>query len=141
MVTLFVDTSVLLAASGSLSGASSFLCQESKNQGWLLVSSPWCIEETLKNLPKLGHPASSRWAEKIEPNLKLVPNALTLDKLLVFPKTKDRPVLLSALGAKAEVLLTLDREDFQDSIGNSIYGMDICTPGQFLMKQRQIGLI
>ncbi len=81
------------------------------------------------------------WRLDVEPTLEIVPDALTLDKLLVFPKSKDRPVLLAALAVEAEVLLTLDREDFQNSIGRTIYGMAIRTPGEFLMDERRVGRI
>lgn len=89
----------------------------------------------------MGTSSVVRWRDEIEPLLKIVPNALTLDKLLVFPKTKDRPVVLSALAADASILLTLDRKDFQDSIGHSIYGLKIQTPGRFLIEQRKLGLL
>ena len=51
---LFLDTSVLLAASGSSKGASRFLLQEASAHGWELLSSDYCEEETRRNLPKLG---------------------------------------------------------------------------------------
>jgi len=65
-----------------------------------------------------------------------VPIELTFDKVLVFPKAKDRPVLLSALGAEADVLLTLDDTDFQNVIGSQVYGLQVLSPGQFLIDQR-----
>ncbi|MCF6313761.1 MAG: hypothetical protein L3J39_15055 [Verrucomicrobiales bacterium] len=95
----------------------------------------------MQNLHKLPGQAPHVWRDDIKPILEIKPDALTLDKLLVFPKSKDRPVLLAALAAKADVLLTLDREDFQNTIGNAIYGMNIRTPGAFLMDQRATGLI
>ena len=138
---LFVDTSVILAASGSPSGASFFLFQQLAEKNWSLITSPWCTQETLNNIEKLGASSVVRWRDEIEPLLKIVPNALTLDKLLVFPKTKDRPVVLSALAADASILLTLDRKDFQDAVGESVYGLKIKTPGQFLIQQRMQGLL
>jgi len=138
---LFCDASVLLAASGSDSGASRYVFDQARNYDWRLISCPWCVSETVKNLPKLPGNALSAWENIIEPRLEIEPDSLTLDKLLVFPKSKDRPVLLAALAAESNVLLTLDREDFQNAIGNAIYGMDIRTPGVFLMDQRRTGRI
>ena len=46
---------------------------------------------------------------------------------------------MSALGAAADCLLTLDETDFQNVIGLQVYGMDIRTPGMFLIGQREAG--
>jgi hypothetical protein len=81
------------------------------------------------------------WRKTIRPLLVLVPNELALDKALVFPKAKDRPVLISAFGAEADVLLTLDEGDFQSVIGSQVYGMAVRTPGRFLLEQRRAGLL
>jgi hypothetical protein len=52
--------------------------------------------------------------------------------------SKDRPVLLSAL-ASAQVLLTLDREDFMGVLGNECYGLPILLPSDFLERERAAG--
>ena len=70
-----------------------------------------------------------------------MPTELAFDKALVFPKAKDRPVLLSALGAEADFLLTLDEEDFQRVIGSRVYGLEVRTPGLFLIGEREAGRI
>jgi len=56
----------------------------------------------------------------------------------VFPVSKDRPILFSAL-ATADVLLTLDRADFSRLLGSSFYGLAIMTPGMWLMRDRETG--
>jgi hypothetical protein len=56
-VKLFLDTSVLLSASGSAKGASRFIADEAKKRRWFLCSSHYCREETRRNLPKLGSDA------------------------------------------------------------------------------------
>jgi hypothetical protein len=78
-------------------------------------------------------------SQVILPKLDLAPTELTFDKVLVFPKAKDRPVLLSALGIEADCLLTLDEHDFQKMIGSQVYGMAVNTPGMFLINQRKDG--
>jgi hypothetical protein len=55
----------------------------------------------------------------------------TLDRPAVFPVTKDRPILFSAL-AWADVLLTLDRNDFAELLGSELYGLAVLKPGSFL---------
>jgi hypothetical protein len=66
---------------------------------------------------------------------------LALDKPLVFPKAKDRPVVISALAAHCAWLLTLDETDFHGNLGQEVYGMRIATPGKFLWEQRHRGLL
>jgi hypothetical protein len=139
---LFLDTSVLLAASGSASGAARFVCRNGEGQGWTLLTSGYCLQETLRNLPKIGPNAAATWESEIQPVLQLVPDALAMgERALVFPKAKDRPVVITALAAEAAVLLTLDRTDFHGALGREIYGMRIRTPADFLIEQRKAGLI
>ena len=133
---LFLDSSVLLAAAGSAKGASRFLVTEAAAQGWQLVSSDYCAEETRRNLPKLGRGAASAWVKVIAPRVRLVRTSVTLDKPLVYSKAKDRPIIITALAVRAGWLLTLDETDFQGKLGREIYGMKLATPGGFLLEQR-----
>ena len=136
---LFIDTSVLLAAAGSAQGASSYLFIHAEANGWELLSSLYCVEETDRNARKLGPKALPYWRACLLPRLTLVPIELAYDKVLVFPKSKDRPVLLSALGAESDVLLTLDESDFQKVIGSQVYSLQVRSPGNFLIDQRAAG--
>ena len=138
---LFLDTSVLLAAAGSGRGASRFLITEAPVQGWVLVSADYCAEEARRNLSKIGASSEAAWSKIVAPALELTAVRLALDKPLVFPKAKDRPVVISALAARCEWLLTLDETDFHGNLGREIYGMGIATPGQFLIEQRKQGLL
>jgi hypothetical protein len=52
---------------------------------------------------------------------------------------KDKPVLLSALAAESDALLTLDREDFHGKLGTQFYGMAVQTPGDWLLRMREAG--
>ncbi len=56
---LFLDTSVLLAASGSVTGAARFVCRNGAGQGWTLLTSGYCLQETLRNLPKISPTAGT----------------------------------------------------------------------------------
>lgn len=110
-------------------------------QGWELISSDYCAEETKRNLPKIGRMATKAWAGKIEPQVSFVATCLVLDKPLVFPKAKDRPVVVAALAVAADWLLTLDEADFHKKLGREVYGLRIATPGQFLLEQRAQGIL
>ncbi|MDI1320971.1 MAG: PIN domain-containing protein [bacterium] len=138
---LFLDSSVLLAAAGSAKGASRFLVTRAAAQGWQLVSSDYCAEETRRNLPKLGRGAATAWVKVIAPRVRLVRTSVILDKPLVYSKAKDRPIIITALAVRAGWLLTLDGTDFQGKLGREIYGMKLATPGGFLLEQRTQGVL
>ena len=131
---LFLDTSVLLAASGSERGASREIFRLAPDNGWVLLATPYVVEELLTNLPRLPAMATADWA-RLRPKLTIMDDVLTLDRAAVFEPAKDRPILFSAL-AWAEVLLTLDREDFGALLGDTFYGLAILTPGAFLQRER-----
>ena len=134
---IFCDTSVLLAAAKSAQGASRALFDLSQGAGWTLQASAWVIDETERNLRKFGPEVGESW-NVLKPKLALVPDVVSLDRALVFPIPKDRPVLVTAL-AWADVLVTLDREDFLQLLGSSCYGMPILLPAEFLNRARAVG--
>ena len=133
---LFLDTSVLLAGSGSARGASRELFRLAPQNGWTLVATPYVIEEVLRNLPALALAASSDWV-RMRADLLIEDDIVTIDRGTVFATAKDRPILFSAL-AWADVLLTLDRGDFEP-LGGEFYGLAILTPGIFLQRERTAG--
>jgi predicted nucleic acid-binding protein len=136
-VELFLDTSVLLSACGSSRGASRFIIDEAKAQDWALISAYYCREETRRNLNKLGVDAEMFFTQELDRRIDWRVDALTSKDIVVFDKAKDRPVLISALSVKPNALLTLDRADFHDQLGNQFYGIDIRTPGEWLMEMRE----
>jgi uncharacterized protein len=132
---LFLDSSVLLAASGSALGASRLIVEEAGLHGWLLISSVYCFEETRANLAKLGKHAERDFEKVVAPNIECGSTSLVIDLPMVYKVAKDRPVIATALALKCEVLLTLDRADFQRLLGNQFYGLRILTPGDWLKEQ------
>lgn len=134
---LFLDTSVLLAASGSEKGASRALFTYAELADWKLITSPYAIEETLRNLPKLPVAASRTWL-RLRPRVVITDDVVTVNRPTLFAASKDRPILFSAL-ASAEVLLTLDRKDFADLLGSTFYGLLVMTPADFLTRERHAG--
>ena len=134
---LFLDTSVLLAACGSATGASREIFRRASVNGWVLLATPYVLEEVLRNLGNFPPAASADWA-RLRPVLLVMDDVLTLEWPVVFPVAKDRPVLFSAL-AWADVLLTLDREDFGELLNQPFYGLPILKPGTFLERERAAG--
>jgi hypothetical protein len=88
-----------------------------------------------------GQQGLGAWDKSVEPRIEFVPDIISFDKALVFEKAKDKPVLISALAANADVLLTLDRTDFHRTLGTRVYSLLVRTPAEFLMEQRNLGRI
>ena len=134
---LFLDTSVLLAACGSARGSSRALFGYAPAHKWMLMASPWVVTEVVRNLAKFPPPATNEWL-RLRPQLVLVDDVVSLNKIVVFPVAKDRPVLLTAL-AWSQVLLTLDRDDFTGLLGSHFYGLPLMEPAEFLEAERRAG--
>ena len=134
---LFLDTSVLLAASGSAAGASREVFHRASANGWILIATPYGLEEVLRSLPDLAPSASADWAA-LRPALLIMDDVLTLDRPAILPVTKDRPILFSAL-AWADILLTLDERDFGRFMQKPFYGLLVLRPGVFLQRERAAG--
>ena len=128
---------MLLAACGSASGASREIFRLAPTHDWSLITTPYVVEEVQTNLQDMVSTAVADWA-KLRPGLILLDDVLTLDRPVVFSPSKDRPILFSAL-AWADVLLTLDRGDFSELLGRSIYDLVVLKPGDFLRNARAAG--
>ena len=134
---LFLDTSVLLAACGSLAGASREIFRRAEANDWILITIPFAIEEVLRNLSDFPASASANWLQ-LRPSLLVMDDVLTLDRPAVFPAGKDRPILFSAL-AWADILLTLDWGDFGVLMEKPFYNLLVTKPGLFLERERAAG--
>ena len=131
---LFLDASVLLAAAGSPTGSSRALFTLAGQQGWVLVSSPYALNEVQRNLSKLPAAATADWV-RLRPQLAVVDDVVSLDRPAIFAASKDRPILFTAL-AWTQVLLTLDKADFADLLGHTFYGLWVLLPYDFLQRER-----
>ena len=134
---IFLDSSVLLAACESSTGASREIFNRSEMNSWDLVAIPYVIEEVERNMPKLRSLSRVTWSG-LRGRLIIRENVLTMHHPVIFNAGKDRPILFSGL-AYSQVLLTLDRDDFMDVLGRQFYGLAMMTPGEFLWHQRELG--
>lgn len=135
---IFLDSSVLIAASGSCQGASFAIINLAAKNHWQLLSSAYCLAEVERNIGKLSLEASKAWKKTVQPSLKIVGDVLSISKPLLIEASKDKPPLLSAIAVDAKVFLTLDRKDFGPILNTSVYDVDILTPENFLEKQRRV---
>lgn len=104
---------------------------------WSLLVSPWVLRETRLNLANKSPQCARLWLT-LRFMLSVEDDELTFDWPVAFEASKDKPVLFSAL-ACADVLLTLDRRDFGELLGQTIYGLRVLTPGEFLRIEREAG--
>ena len=132
---LFLDSSVMIAGAASAEGASRSVFLLAETRDWRLVTTPYAVAETVRNLAAFPASVTTAWL-RLRSHLVIVDDVLTIDKPAVFPVEKDRPVLFSAL-ASADVLLTLDRADFSRLLGDRFYGLAIMTPGMWLLRERE----
>jgi len=133
-VRVFLDSSVILSACGSERSLSRLITILAAERGWVLVSAAYCRAETVKNLAKFEAPAAAHW-QNLQNRIDWVPNALTTKRPLLLTASKDKPVLISALAAKCDTLLTLDTGDFGILLGTEVYGMKVGTPRDFLIRE------
>ena len=122
----------MLSACGSGKSLSRLITEIAPERGWRLISASYCRAETSRNIGKLGADANLKWPE-LQTKIEWVSNALTSKKPLLLTASKDKPVLISALAAKSDVLLTLDKGDFGLLLGTTVYGMRVSTPRDFLL--------
>lgn len=134
---LFLDSSVMIAAAASADGAARATFRFAGTQDWILVTTPYAVAETIRNLAAFPAAVTVMWL-RLRNQLVVVDDVLTIDRPAVFPVEKDRPILFSAL-ASADVLLTLDRADFGRLLGSEFYGLAIITPGMWLSREREAG--
>jgi hypothetical protein len=133
-VKVFLDSSVILSACGSEKSLSLLVAEIAPERGWQLTSSAVCRAETNRSIGRFAAGAGLYW-EKLRGQIVWVPNALANSSLQILTAAKNRPLIMSALAADCEVLLTLDTRDFQLLLGTQIYGMLVTTPRQFLVRE------
>ena len=132
-MTVFLDTSTILAACWSNKGLSRLLIEYAPKANWRLVTADYCISEVEKNVRK--HPTGAvDWVRIIRARLESVGSVYVLDRPIVFDATKDRPVILSAIGSDADYLVTSDTTDFAHILGTVVYGVKVRTPKSFLQE-------
>ena len=129
-MTLFLDSSVLLAACGSRKGASREIFRRASKQSWRLLTIPYVLEEVARNLNRLPPAASADWV-RLRRQLTIEDNVLTLDRPAIFTPAKDRPILFSAL-AWSDVLLTFGFKGFRRPAGQRVLRIASVEAGRLL---------
>lgn len=137
MKKVFLDSSILVAASASKTGASALIlgwCRQGKIAGFV---SKDAVNEASKNVSlKLDSAAQQRLTQFLQKAaLKLAPNpplslVIKCEKL-IFPK--DAPILAAALNVGVDYLVTLDKKHFlQEDVLKFAQPAKILLPGDFV---------
>jgi predicted nucleic acid-binding protein len=89
------------------------------------------VEEARRNL---SHPEQKKRLENSLSEVRIVPEAdPTLPRPIELIE-KDRPVLMAAISNKADYLMTGDSTHFGRYFGQTVSGVKICRPRDYLSK-------
>lgn len=100
-----------------------------------LISSIYAVEEARRNL---DIPLQKERLEKLLSDLEeVLPHHTNIElPKNVTIREKDKPILLSAISAKADFLITGDVRDFGKFYGKKIGGVTILPPAEYLKRSR-----
>lgn len=140
MKTLFLDANIFFAATSSTTGGSRKLFELSKMGDIKLVSNLYAIKEAKNSIKrKLGE-------DKLLDLMHLLTHLSSVDKNEKFDidltsaysdliVAKDLPILLGALNTRPDLLITLDRKDFNTKkLQEAKLPFLIQTPSEFIQN-------
>ncbi len=141
MIKLFIDTSVILTASKSKSGASSYicmLCRKRKVQGYI---SRYVIYEAKTKSTYLLTSQEKQRLNFLLLQCSLIiitePSDADIQTSIQIIEKKDAPIIAAAKSVSVDYLLTLNTKDFmQTKVKEWIKPTQIITPKAFLKKEK-----
>lgn len=136
---IFLDSSVLVAASASKTGASAFIlghCRQQNIKGYLSL---YVIGEARKNVHlKLKDINKRRLVYFLKHARLLLAPLPSPEEIVSCEKvinSKDAPILAAALKSPVSILVTLDRKHFLKSkVLNFVKPLKIMTPRELVLK-------
>ncbi|OGP78830.1 MAG: hypothetical protein A2V86_02515 [Deltaproteobacteria bacterium RBG_16_49_23] len=127
---IFLDANILFSVAYGSSGLNR-LWELTRKKRCMLFASHFVVEEANRNL---SHPEQTKRLEDYLSEVRIVPEVdLTLPCLIELPE-KDRPVLLAAISVQANYLLTGDVTHFGKYFGQTVNGVKICRPRDYLAR-------
>jgi predicted nucleic acid-binding protein len=138
MLTLFLDANVFFAATLSEQGGSAALFALPQKKRLRLVSSLYALKEAKRNIVhKVGSNVLPRFFELVSFLENVDSEDCDFEELQRWEAwivEKDAPILASASRQKVDVLVTLDRKDFQSvRMKKAPVTFKIQSPGEFLI--------
>lgn len=134
-VKVFFDSSVIVSALISSSGASARLTQLSSEKVLIGITSVGCLEEILGKSPKLGKSIEqiSNFVEKCFVMREKVTQDEATRYLSIVSDPKDTHVLAGAVLTKCQYLVTLDKKHLLTSATkDKLRPLKIVSPKEFL---------
>jgi len=135
---VFVDTSVLFAASHSRSGSAHDLVRAAVRREVDLWASQYVLDEVTRNLGRKS-PGGLLVLESITlagllPVLD--PDLERIERIAELIERKDAPVIAGALAVGASIVVTYDRRHLlsRAELIRSTFGLDVVTPDEVLRR-------
>ncbi len=127
---IFLDANILFSAAYGSPGLN-HLWKIARQKQCLLFASHFVVEEAKRNL---SHPEQKKRLEESLLEVRIVPEVdPTLPCPIELPE-KDRPVLMAAISNKVDYLMTGDSTHFGKYFGQTVNGVKICRPRDYLAK-------
>jgi predicted nucleic acid-binding protein len=130
---IFLDANILFSIAYGSPGLNR-LWEIAQKKHCELFASNYVVEEAKRNL------LSSEQLRKLEAFLSMVQLVPEVDPNIPCPidlPEKDRPVLLAAISIQADYLLTGDMIHFGKYFGQTVRGIKICLPRDYLLIAQQ----
>lgn len=135
---VFLDANILFSASRGPGGIRSLL-EMAEVAGHALVADAYVVGEARRNLAAKASAQSVAILEALLGRISVHPMHAESRAELDWLDAKDRPVLLAAMAAQCDVLLTGDKRHFGQAYGHSYDGVLVCSAAQLfaLLRQRK----
>ncbi len=134
-IKVFVDTSVLIAGVASVTGASAAVLDLSEAESIQMVISRQVLVETDRNfaakLPGLIT-QFRQFMQNLAPLMVEDPPKAAVERAAALIAQKDAAILVAALEAKVDYLMTLDKKHFLKPKVKENIPIEVCTPADFL---------
>lgn len=130
---IFLDANILFSIAYGSPGLNR-LWEIAQKKHCELFASNYVVEEAKRNL------LSSEQLRKLEAFLSMLQLVPEVDPNIPCPidlPEKDRPVLLAAISIQADYLLTGDMIHFGKYFGQTVRGIKICLPRDYLLIAQQ----
>lgn len=127
---IFLDANILFSVAYESPGLNR-LWKSARQKRYTLFASDFVVEEARRNL------FLHEQMERLEGYLSKVRIVPEVDPTLPCPidlPEKDRPVLMAAISIKADYLITGDSTHFGKYFGQTVNGVKICGPRDYLAK-------